>query len=86
MKSEKNIQRKIINDLKSKGCIVIKIIRANIRGVPDLLAIYPNGEVCFIEIKTSKNKLTALQERFIGMLKKYNVKTYVYDEKGQRNY
>ena len=54
---ESKIQNKIINKLKADGYLVIKIIRANVSGVPDILAM-KDGKVCFIEVKQKKGKLS----------------------------
>ncbi|MEO0132874.1 MAG: VRR-NUC domain-containing protein [candidate division WOR-3 bacterium] len=58
---EREIQKRLIRNLEREGWVVIKIILANKRGVPDIIA-FRNGEIKFIEVKTGNNKLTPLQE------------------------
>ena len=50
----------------------------NKNGIPDLIAIPPNSDVLFIEVKKPKGKLSKLQEYRIKELKKYGIKTEVY--------
>lgn len=58
---EKDVQRKAIKYLESKGFYVIKIISANFSGKPDLICCY-SGRFIAIEIKDGNKDLTALQE------------------------
>lgn len=51
MQSEQAIQRDIIKYLESKGYWTCKVVSANKRGVPDILACSPEGEFTAIEVK-----------------------------------
>ena len=77
--TEQQIQYKRIKQLESEGYYVIKLITTNKNGIPDLIAIPPNVDVLFSEIKTPKGKLSKLQEFRLKELKKYGYKTEVYD-------
>ena len=48
--TEQQIQSKRIKELEAEGYYVIKLIKTNKNGIPDLLAIPPNCEVLFSEI------------------------------------
>ena len=48
--TEQKIQSKIIKKLKEKGYFVIKLIKTNVNGIPDLIAVKEN-ETIFIEVK-----------------------------------
>ena len=60
--TEQQIQSKRIKQLESQGYYVIKLIKTNKNGIPDLLAIAPDAEVLFSEIKTPKGKVSELQK------------------------
>ena len=51
--TEQQIQTKRIKELEAEGYYVIKLIKTNKNGIPDLLAIPPECEVLFSEIKSS---------------------------------
>tara|TARA_R100000655_G_scaffold57705_1_gene96083 strand:- start:7984 stop:8241 length:258 start_codon:yes stop_codon:yes gene_type:complete len=76
--TEQQIQAKKIKELESQGYYVIKLTTTNKNGIPDLIAIPPNSDVLFVEVKKPKGKLSKLQEYRIKELKKYGIKTEVY--------
>jgi Holliday junction resolvase len=59
---EQQIQAKKIKDLESQGYYVIKLINTNKNGIPDLIAIPPNSDVLFVEVKKPDGKMSKLQE------------------------
>lgn len=67
-KYESEIQRKIIKRYEEAGYMVIKIILANISGLPDLMLL-KDGQVRFIEVKRPGEKPRPLQEYVIGQLR-----------------
>lgn len=76
--TEQQIQAKRIKQLEAEGYYVLKLIRVNKTGIPDLIAI-KEGEVLFSEIKTSKGKLSEIQKYRIKELESYGFKTEVYN-------
>lgn len=74
---EQQIQSKKIKELEDQGYYVIKLIRTNKNGIPDLIAIPPNSDVIFIEVKTENGKVSKLQEYRIKELKKHGLKTEI---------
>jgi len=76
--TEQKIQSKRIKELESQGYYVIKLTTTNKNGIPDLIAIPPNSDVLFVEVKKAGGKLSKLQEYRIRELKKYGFKTEVY--------
>jgi Holliday junction resolvase len=75
--TEQQIQKKRINELEQQGYYVIKLIKTNKNGIPDLIAIPPDSNVLFSEVKTPKGKVSKLQEYRLEELKKYaNVEVY----------
>lgn len=76
--TEQQIQSKRIKELEAQGYYVIKLIRTNKNGIPDLIAIPPNSDVLFSEIKRPEGKLSKLQEFRIKELNQLGIKTEVY--------
>ena len=75
--SEQAIQKKIINQLEREGYLVLKLIKCNKNGYPDLLAVKEN-DTMFIEVKKPSGKLSELQKVRINemRLKGINVKCW----------
>ena len=76
--SEQQIQKKRIEELEAEGYYVIKLLKTNKNGIPDIIALPPDCEVLFSEIKKPDGRLSILQEYRLKELKKHGVKTEVY--------
>lgn len=76
--TEQAIQRKRIKELEAEGYYVLKLMKTNKNGIPDLLALKPGAEVLFSEVKKPKGKLSVLQEYRIKELDDHGFKTEVY--------
>ena len=75
---EQQIQTKKIEELEKQGYYVIKLITTNKNGIPDLIAIPPNSDVLFVEVKQPTGILTKLQKYRIKELNNHGIKTEVY--------
>lgn len=80
--TEQQIQAKKIKELEAQGYYVIKLMKTNKNGIPDLLAIPRNSDVIFIEVKRPDGKLSKLQEYRINELKSHGISTELY--KGEK--
>jgi len=76
--TEQQIQSKRIKQLEQDGYYVIKLIKTNKNGIPDLVAIPPRTKVLFSEVKTPTGRLSKLQEYRIKELKEHGIRTEVY--------
>ena len=76
--TEQQIQKKRIQQLEAEGYYVIKLIKTNKNGIPDIIAIPPNSNVIFSEVKTPKGKVSALQEYRLKELDEYGFRTEVF--------
>lgn len=47
------------------------------RSVPDRIVMLPGGRIYFVEVKTTKGKLTPGQERELDLIDKFGFKTFV---------
>jgi Holliday junction resolvase len=75
---ESQVQSKKIKELEAQGYYVIKLIKTNKNGIPDLIAIPKNSDVLFIEVKAANGKVSKLQEYRINELTDRGIKAEVY--------
>lgn len=76
--TEQQIQSKRIKQLEKEGYYVIKLIKTNKNGIPDVLAIPKDAQVIFSEIKTPKGKTSPIQEYRLKELKEHGFTTEIY--------
>ena len=73
---ESKLQAKIIKHYESLGYYVIKLIKTNKNGIPDLLCL-KDGTGFFIEVKSEKGIVRPLQKYRHEELIKYGFKTII---------
>ena len=78
--TEQQIQSKRIKQLEAEGYYVIKLVKTNKNGIPDILAIKPGADVLFSEVKGKRGVVSKLQEFRINELKEHGFKAEVYRE------
>jgi len=71
------LQTKIIKALESKGFLVLKTIRLNKAGYPDVFAFGLHNDV-FIEVKEGRDTLKPLQRKRIDELNKLGKIAFCY--------
>ena len=76
--TEQQIQSKRIKQLEDEGYYVLKLVKTNKNGIPDILAIPPNSGVIFSEVKTPKGRVSKLQEYRLKELEGYGFRTEVF--------
>ena len=76
--TEQQIQSKKIKELEAKGYYVIKLVKTNKNGIPDIIAIPPNSDVLFVEVKGPTGKLSKIQEYRIKELNSYGITTEIH--------
>lgn len=74
---ESKIQSKVIKELEGKGYFVVKLIKTNKNGIPDLLCMKLN-DVFFIEVKAEGGKLSEIQKYRIKELDTFGIKTIIF--------
>jgi len=74
---ESQYQAKIIKKLEAQGYYLIKLIRTNKVGIPDLIALKDNEKPMFIECKTLKGVLSEVQKYRLSELKQKGFDCYV---------
>jgi Holliday junction resolvase len=73
---ESDYQRKIIKKLEMEGYYVLKLIRTNKTGIPDVLAL-KDKEIYFIECKMPNGRLSEIQKYRLEELKEKGFKVAV---------
>ncbi len=77
---ESSIQSKIIKRLEKEGWYVIKLIKTNKNGIPDLVC-FKNGQFKFIEVKRPHvGVLSEIQKYRIAELQKIGIEVKVLTE------
>ena len=76
--TEQQIQLQRIKQLESEGYYVLKLIKTNKNGIPDLIAIPPDCNVLFSEVKKPTGRLSKLQEYRLKELEKHGCRTEIY--------
>jgi Holliday junction resolvase len=75
---EQRIQSKKIKDLEAEGYYVIKLIQTNKNGIPDIIAIPPNSDVLFVEVKRKDGTVSPLQKFRHKELEKYGIRIQIF--------
>jgi len=76
--TEQQIQKKRINELEGDGYYVIKLMKTNKNGIPDLIAIPPHSGVLFSEVKTKRGRVSKLQQYRLKELEEHGIDTEIY--------
>lgn len=72
MGKEAELEKRLGEYARRRGCLYYKFSSPGNRGVPDRQIIAPNGRILFLELKAPGNKPTALQQREIRRLREHN--------------
>ena len=62
MITEKNIEQKLVKEVKNAGGLCLKFTSPGFDGVPDRIILLPDGIIAFAELKAPGKKLRPLQE------------------------
>lgn len=78
---ERDIERKLGEQLRGLGCLYYKFVSPGQRGVPDRIVVCPDGTLWFVELKRPQGKLGALQSVQLARLTRYGQRTaLIWDE------
>jgi hypothetical protein len=72
-------QAKFIKKMEEQGYLVLKTIRLNITGMPDLILL-KDGKTTFVELKKGNDTLKDLQKFRIDELRKKGSQAYCWHE------
>lgn len=65
---EKQIEKKLYQEVKARGGLALKFISPSLLGVPDRLVLLPGGRAYFVELKAPGKKSTLKQLKVQTML------------------
>jgi hypothetical protein len=60
---EKDIERKLIAEVKKAGGLALKLVSPGFDGMPDRLILLPIGKLAFVECKAPGKTFRPLQEK-----------------------
>lgn len=80
---EKTIEQKFRAAVKTAGGVAVKFTSPGFDGVPDRLALLPNGKMAFVEVKAPGKKPRPLQLSWHRLLRRLGFKVYVLDDESQ---
>lgn len=76
---ERDIESKVCDYAKDRGCLVYKFTSPARSAVPDRMLISPAGVIWFVEFKREGQKPTPPQDREHQRLRDYGVMVFVID-------
>ena len=79
VKREKDIERRLVAEIRKNGGLCLKFISPGWSGAPDRICLWPDGEVVFVELKRPGGKVRPLQERRAEQLHKLGFEVLVVD-------
>lgn len=59
--SEKDIEFKLVQEVKARKGMCIKLLCDQLTGLPDRLCLLPGGKIAFVEVKTTGKKPKPIQ-------------------------
>ena len=80
---ERNIERYLVNKVKSMGGLALKWVSPGYVGVPDRIVLLPNGKTFFAECKDTDGRLSPIQAKRIRKLESLGAKVFVVNSKEQ---
>lgn len=76
---EKEIEQKLVTEVKRCGGICPKFVSPGFVGMPDRLVLLPEGRFAFVEVKAPGEKPRPLQTARHKLLRKLGFSVYVLD-------
>ena len=80
---EKTTEQKLVAAVKAAGGLALKFTSPGFDGVPDRLALLPDGKMAFVEVKAPGEKPRPLQLARHRLLRQLGFKVYVLDDESQ---
>ena len=80
---EKTLEQKSRATVKAAGGLAVKFTSPGFDGVPDRLALLPDGKMAFVEVKAPGEKPRPLQLSRHRLLRRLGFKVYVLDDESQ---
>ena len=78
---EKEIEKRLVDVVKNKGGLCLKLASPGTIGVPDRIIIYPNSVVGFAELKRPGEAPRPIQQYWLEQLQRMGLPAEVIDTK-----
>ena len=80
---EREIEQKFTQAVKKLGGLALKFMSPGYDGMPDRLALLPDGKIGFVEVKAPGKVPRPLQRQRHRLLRELGFHVYVLDDKSQ---
>ncbi len=80
---ETEVERKLVDAVKSRGGICWKFVSPGTAGAPDRIVLMPFGRIAFVEVKAPGEVPRPLQRSRHRLLRRLGFRVYVIDGKEQ---
>ena len=80
---EREIEQKFTQAVKKRGGLALKFMSPGYDGMPDRLALLPDGKMGFVEVKAPGKIPRPLQRQRHRQLRELGFQVYVLDDKSQ---
>ena len=80
---EREIERKLVSAVKSRGGICPKFVSPGFDGMPDRVVLLPHGKIGFVEVKRPGEQPRPLQTARHRILRKLGFLVFVLDREEQ---
>jgi len=77
--SEKNLERKLVAEVKALKGWAIKLLPFQVTGLPDRLCLLPRGKAYFVEMKSEGQKPNTIQRVIHKRLEALGFKVWILD-------
>lgn len=79
IESEKTLEARLVREIEARGGMALKYTSQFHRGIPDRIVLLPPGILTFVELKSTGQKPTKLQEHAMAKLKSLGFDCLVID-------
>ena len=80
---EREIEQKFTRAVKKRGGLALKFVSPGFDGMPDRLALLPDGKMGFVEVKAPGKVPRPLQAQRHRLLRELGFRVYVLDDQRQ---
>ena len=80
---ERDIEQKFTRAVKQRGGLALKFMSPGFDGMPDRLALLPDGKMGFVEVKAPGKVPRPLQAQRHRLLRELGFRVYVLDDQRQ---
>ncbi len=77
--SEKDIEKKLVTEVKKRGGLCPKFVSPGLVGVPDRLVLFKGGLLAFVELKAPSKKPRPIQIKRMEQFRRLGFKVFVID-------